>query len=150
MRVRAAENYAYGDHSVAIGYNNEALAANSFTAGQRIRLSNTANRSFAWGCSNSGVTPLPPINSADAFVIQTGTVGIRDVNPAALLEINGNSSLDDYLNLTSTTAASPGNILTVKNSGFIGVGQLLPIHPLHFGNGAYVSVTGNFMNASSR
>ncbi len=84
------------------------------------------------------------------MVIVSGNMGIRDISPNALLEINGNGSDDDYLNLTTTSAATVGNILTIKNNGFVGVNQSSPVYPLQFGNGAYVSATGNFINASSR
>ncbi len=139
-------NTASGDHSmVPGGANNIADGAYSLAAGRNMNIS--GNHSFLWGYSAS---VIGAITATDAMIIYSGSMGIRDTSPAALLEINGNSSADDYLNLTSTSAAIAGNILTIKNNGFVGVNQSNPLYPLHFGNGAYVSAAGNFVNASSR
>lgn len=146
--IGGEEGYAFGDHSVVVGgLSNITLGAYSLTGGYQMRLSASASHDFVWGYSEPAI---PDITVTDAFIIYNKKMGIRDIAPAALLEINGNGSTDDYLNLTSTPAASHGDVLTVKNNGFIGVGQTSPTKPMQFGNGAYVSATGNFMNASSR
>ncbi len=139
-------NTASGDHAIIPGgQNNTAAGANSLAAGKYMNV--TGNHSFVWGYSNAAIAAIA---ASDAMIIYSGSMGIRDTTPAALLEINGNASGDDYLNLTSTPAAVVGNILTIKNSGFVGINQSAPIYPLQFGNGAYVSAAGNFINASSR
>jgi hypothetical protein len=139
-------NTAMGNYSlVPGGQGNLAAGDYSLAAGRFMNVS--GDHTFVWGYSN---IPIPSITTTDAMIIYSGSMGIRDTTPAALLEINGNGSTDDYLNLTSTDAASVGNILTIKNNGFIGVNQNAPVYPLQFGNGAYVDASGNFMPASSR
>lgn len=144
-------NQSSGDHAIIPGgKNNTAAGAYSLAAGQFMDIgqymTSNGSHSFVWGYAASAIAR---ITTSDAMIIYSGSMGIRDTTPAALLEINGNGSTDDYLNLTSTDAASVGNILTIKNNGFIGVKHSAPIYPLQFGNGAYVDATGNFMPASS-
>lgn len=138
-------NTVSGDHAIVPGgQNNIARGAYSLAAGNNMNIS--GNHSFIWGYSASAIGAIP---AADAMIIYSGSMGIRDTSPAALLEINGNSSTDDYLNLTSTSAAVVGNVLTIKNNGRIGVNQNAPSNLLEFGNGAYVSAAGNFIDGSS-
>ena len=153
MVIGGQSNTASGSDSVIIGGANNTAAGNfSFSAGKYMNLSSSASNTFLWGYSDFSISP---INTANAFIIYSGRVGIRDTNPAALLEINANASAnDDYLDLTSTAAATPGNVLIVKNTGAntanIGVGVANPVYPLQFGNGAYVDTNGNFVGVSSR
>ncbi len=136
-------NTASGDHAIVPGgENNTADGTYSFAAGRNMNVSGA--HSFVWGYSAGAIGAIA---ASDAMIIYSGSMGIRDITPAALLEINTNGSTDDYLNLTST---SVGNILKIKNNGFVGVNQSAPTNPLEFGNGAYVSAAGNFVNASSR
>ncbi|MCB9771053.1 MAG: hypothetical protein H6754_00655 [Candidatus Omnitrophica bacterium] len=133
--------------SIIGGAFNAINASTCTVAGQNMSVGFGAGNTFVWGHS---ATPIAPITTADTFNIYSGRMGIRDTTPAALLEINGNASTDDYLNLTSTTVAAAGNVLTIKNNGRIGVGQTNPSYPMHFSSGAYVDASGNFMPASSR
>ncbi len=140
-----ASNTASGNYAIIPGgSNNTAGGAYSLAAGKFMNVSGA--NTFVWGYSNAAI---PAITTANAMIIYSGSMGIRDTNPAALLEINGNGSSDDYLNLSSTQAAT-GNILTVKNNGKLGVGISNPSQPLEFSNGAYVASNGTFMPASSR
>ncbi len=139
-------NRAMGNYStVPGGQGNLAAGRYSLAAGRF--MNSTGDHSFVWGYSN---TPIAPITTSNAMIIYSGSMGIRDITPAALLEIGGNGATDDYLNLTTTSAATVGNILKIKNNGYVGVAQSSPIYPLQFGNGAYVDSSGNFMPASSR
>ncbi len=139
-------NTASGTNAIVPGgQSNTASGAYSLAAGKNMNVS--GNHSFVWGYSNAAIAA---ITASDAMIIYSGSMGIRDTTPAALLEINGNATADNYLNLTSTPNVYVGNVLTIKNSGFVGVNQSAPAYPLHFGNGAYVSAAGNFVNASSR
>lgn len=140
-------NTASGNYSIGVGGTNNIVAGNySLAAGRFMNV--TGDNTFVWGHANSSISPITTTN---AMIIYSGSVSIRDTWPSALLEINGNASTDDYLNLTSTSAATAGNILTIKSNGrLIGVGQTNPAYPLHFSNGAYVDTSGNFMPASSR
>ena len=139
-------NTASGDHAIVPGgQSNTADGSYSLAAGRNMNVSGA--HSFVWGYSAGAIGAIA---ASDAMIIYSGSMGIRDITPAALLEINTNGSTDDYLNLTSTSAAVVGNILKIKNNGFVGVNQSAPTNPLEFGNGAYVSAAGNFVNASSR
>lgn len=152
----ASGNYSTvlgGDSNTASGTNaiipggqsNSTMTSYSLSAGRNMNLTSNGS-SFLWGYSTNAMSSA----SSYSMILYSTSMGIRDTNPAALLEINGNSSTDDYLNLTSTSAANVGNVLTIKNNGFVGVKQIAPANPLEFGNGAYVSAAGNFINASSR
>ncbi len=143
-------NTAIGDYSVVPGgQGNRASGNNSLAAGRFMNV--TGNHTFVWGHANALIAP---ITKPDAMIIYSGSMGIRDTTPAALLEINSNATTDDYLNLTSTSAATAGNILKIRGdppyAGLIGVNHSAPVYPLQFGNGAYVDTSGNFMPASSR
>lgn len=154
--IGGSANTASGNYAIVPGgANNTASGAYSLAAGRFMTI--TGARSFVWGYAASAITPIV---TPDAMIIYSGSMGIRDTNPAALLEINGNGSTDDYLNLTSTqNAPTPGDRLTIKKTvlypdcigvnGCIGVDNTDPHYPLHFGNGAFVTASG-FMPASSR
>jgi hypothetical protein len=112
-----------------------------------------ASKTFRWGYS---ANPTSAVNKPDSFLIHSGKIGIRDINPAALLEINANASTtDNYLALTSNplVATVPGDKLIIKNNGngtaSIGVGVTNPTRPLEFSNGAYVDIAGNFSGPPS-
>jgi len=130
------------------GGNNTTAADYSLVAGRQMNLAATANNSFVWG--NSSVALGTPIAAPNTFLIYSGNMGIRDITPAAKLELNGNGSTEDYLAVTSSTTSAPGDIFIIKSNGRLGAGQVNPQYPLEFGNGAYVTATGNFVNASSR
>ncbi len=140
-------NTASADHSTVIGGGwNRPSGYYSLAAGKGMAIS--GNHSFVWGYENS--IPLN-LTSSDALIIYSGSMGIRDISPAALLEINANGSvIEDYLNLTSSSAAIPGDIFKINPQGYIGIHQPNPTHLLEFGNGAYVSNTGNFVDSSNR
>ena len=129
------------------GANNTNAGGYTLAAGRYMNLSSTGDLTFLWGYSASAISA---INTANTFLIYSGRMGIRDLAPSAALEINGNNSTDDFLNLTSTAVATSGDRLTIKNNGRIGINQTNPQYILHFGNGAYVDSAGNFMPASSR
>jgi hypothetical protein len=144
-----AGNVAAGNYSfVPGGESNTANADYSLAAGKNMITVTgpAARRTFVWGYSNIATS----IATSDAMIIASGRMGIRDVGPAATLEIYDNNTVDDFINLTSTTVATPGDIFTIKSSGRVGVKNTSPLYPMHFGNGAYVATTGNFVDASSR
>lgn len=128
------------------GRNNTASGPYSLSAGRYMNISGTG--SFLWGYLSASSAP---VTANYAMMIYNGSMGIRDTNPAAKLEINRNGNEDnDYLQLTSNPAATAGDILKINSLGQIGVKRTTPGFLLEFGNGAYVSNTGNFVNASSR
>lgn len=141
--VSGANSYIPG------GVGNSVSGSYSIAAGQNIQLGNTSNRTFVWGNFPTATTIN---NSSDAFIIATGRMGIRTTNPSAMLEIASNNSGDAYLNITSNTSLTPGNILTIANNRNIGVGlaNANPNYILDFSSiGAWVDDTG-FHPASSR
>lgn len=142
-------NIISGANSSIPGGSGNSVSGNySLAAGKNVLLSTTSNRTFAWGNFASPTT----ITASDAFIIATGNVGIRTTNPSAMLEIAGNGSGDAYLNLTTNSSATPGNILTIANNRNIGVGlaNANPTYILDFSSiGAWVDDTG-FHPASSR
>ena len=145
-------NTASGDFSVIIGGEaNGTSAQYSFVGGKNMKLSATANHTFLWG---HAAAPITPVTTADAFIIYSGKVGIRDTDPGAILEINAGGGATDYLHLKNTGSACQmghdGTIMVVKNNGFVGVGVANPAYPLQFWNGAYLTAGGVFTNASSR
>lgn len=147
-------NIIIGQNSIVIGgEENSVTGANSLAAGKSMSIS--GNHSFLWGYSSSALAS--PLTASDAFIIYSGSMGIRDISPGAKLEINGNSTTDDYLAVTSTTASPPGNIFIIKSgSNRVGVNNNNPLYPMQFGtnttngNGANVDAAGNFNSTSTR
>ena len=143
MIIGGSDNIAAGDYSWANGKNMQISAA--------------ADRTFAWGYSDTVVSITQP----DSFVIAPGTlsastlnpkVSIRSIWPTATLEINSNTSTDDYINIKRS---SSGDIFIVKNNGYIGVNKATPTdltYAMQFGNAnnAYLSSGGVWTNGSSR
>lgn len=94
------------------GVANYAYSNYSFAAGQNMQLTDTANNTFIWGHSG---TPVP-VNTADAFIIYSGNVGIGTTLPQEKLHVNGVAKVETMLNLTPQTnepaicdAANPDN-----------------------------------------
>ncbi|MCC6758955.1 MAG: tail fiber domain-containing protein [Candidatus Omnitrophica bacterium] len=140
-------NSAKGINATILGgANNNAWGKYSIAAGRYMNLGLLSDYNFMWGYSNSSISA---VTSSNIFLIYSGKMGIRDTDPNALLEINGNGSSDDYFALTNSTG-TPGDRFIIKNNGYVGVNASAPAYPLQFGNGAYVDATGNFMPASSR
>lgn len=146
--VGGQNNIATGLNAVILGGRDNIVAGDySLAMGRNMNLGANADRTFIFGYS---ATPISAIQTADAFLIYSGKVGVRDTTPTALLEINGQGSTDDYLAITSAAAATPGDAFIIKNNGYVGVGVPNPTYPMQFANGAYVATDGKFMPASSR
>lgn len=112
-----------------------------------------ADRSFLWGSHNTGITPT--IKTDDAFMIYSGKMGIRDINPAAVLEINTNGVVNDYLGIGSVANGDKFYIkydATPTIKAKLGVGTSNPANSWDFANasGAYLSTGGTWFNGSSR
>ena len=143
-KSNVAHGYAAG---TLVGDANVTNGDYSLVGGHYMQLGVNADNSFLWGHAASIISP---IETPDAFIIYSGKVGIHEEPPSALLEIsNSGAATDDYLAVTSNPL-TPGDVLIVKNSGLIGVGQADPLYPLHFGNGAYLSLAGIWVDGSSR
>ncbi len=157
-------NAASGDYSTIMGgANNMAAGDYSWADGKNMQLTAVADRTFVWGYSD---TPIS-VTTADAFIIAPGTisgqpwnpkVGIRDVSPSGVMEINANGTTDDYINVTTPNHSS-GGIFIVKNNGYIGIARPTPSDNTYAmqigtigsnGNGAYLTAGGVWTNASSR
>ena len=149
-------NTASGDYSMIMGGTDNIAAGDySWAGGKNMQLSNYADNTFAWGYSETPVS----ITTPNAFIIAPGTisgnpwnpkVGIRDITPTGALEINANSSTDNYLALGKSAS---GDIFIVKNNGYIGVGKITPsvgTHAMQFANNAHVTAGGVWTNSSSR
>lgn len=151
-------NTASGLSSIILGGTDNLAAGDySWANGRNIRINATADRTFAWGYSD---TPVD-IDFSDAFIIAPGTiagypwhpkVGIRDINPVGVLEINANAATDDYITIKRNTA---GDTFIIKNNGYVGVNKATPTvatHAMQFGNAnnAYLSGGGVWTNGSSR
>jgi len=156
-------NTASGAYSMILGGSNNLTAGNySWAEGKNMRLSSSAVNTFAWGYSETAVT----ISAANAFIIAPGIgpvptvgpwnpkVGIRDTTPAAVLEVNGNNTADDYINIKNTVSA---DVFVIKSNGYIGINKSIPFPnnstvAMQFGNAnnAYLSNGGVWTNASAR
>ncbi len=151
-------NTASGLNSIIVGgTDNTAAGDYSWANGKNMKIDAAADRTFAWGYSDTAVN----ISSSDAFIIASGTiagnpwnpkVGIRDNNPVGVLEINANGTTDDYVNISRWAS---GDQFIIKNNGYIGVVKPTPTvatHAMQFGNAnnAYLSSGGVWTNGSSR
>jgi len=153
-----SRNIASGTYSVvAGGASNTAAGDYSFAAGRYMNLSNAADRTFVWGYSDTAIS----ITTPDAFIIPPGMgsggsvwnpkLSIGELNPTAVLNITETSG--DYLAITSTSVATPGNIFIVKANNNVGIGKSNPAYPLEFGpqaNGAYLTAGGVWTSTCSR
>lgn len=156
-------NAASGDYAMILGgTNNIAPGDYSWAGGKNMQLTATADRTFAWGYSDTPVS----ISAVDAFIIAAGTtsgptwnpnVGIRDINPTGVVEINANSTTDDYINIKRNVS---GDVFIVKNNGYIGINRAVPSISTYAmqvgtlgstsGNGAYLDSGGHWMSTCSR
>lgn len=155
-------NAASGDYSTIMGgANNTAAGDYSWVEGKYMQLTTTADRTFVWGYSDTPVS----ITTPDAFIIAPGTiegsawnpkVGIRDINPVGVVEINANSTADDYINIKRVAS---GDVFIVKNNGYVGIGRSTPFDNTYAmqigtdgtnGNGAFLTSGGVWTNGSSR
>ncbi len=158
-----SNNTASGNYSVIAGGDHNSVAGDySWVGGRYMNLSAAADRTFVWGYSDTTVN----ITAADAFILAPGANGgspvnprlsIGETNPSAILSIAlPAASLSDFLAITSTNAATAGNIFIVKNNGYVGIAKYNPGYPLQIGtgvtngNGAYLTVGGVWTNTSSR
>lgn len=120
-------------------------------AGANMQISGGA-RSFLWGYSGS-----PNVSSTipDRFIIHGSKVGFRDITPAATLEINATAlgAFTKILAVTSTQAATSGDVFVINSSNQIGVGQPSPAagNAMEFGNanGAKLTTGGVWQDAAS-
>jgi hypothetical protein len=142
-----------GNDAVASGTNNINAADYSWVGGNFMNLSSTAARSFVWGYAAASTSITQP----DSFIITSGKVYLGSTSPTAILNITTTNTAD-YLALTSTSAASAGDILIIKGNngstnGYIGIGKNNPQYPLEFGaqaGNAYLTVGGVWTTPSSR
>jgi len=104
---------ASGNYSTAMGYGTTVAGDYSLAAGKYMQLSSSADRSFAFGYSDSAVS----IDTPDAFIIYSDNVGIGDTSPSAKLTA---SSTTEHLRLiydevnnqfASFTVASDGDMV---------------------------------------
>lgn len=153
-------NQANGNYSVVAGGNYVINNGDySWAGGQFLTLTANADRTFAWGHGTSSGSPIT-IDTADAFIVASGSVGIRDNNPGANVEINRNGAImDDYLAISTGdycddfgcySGVPSGNVFVIKANGNVGFGEPNPSYPLHFASGAYLSAGGVFTDVSSR
>lgn len=90
------------------GSENQADGDSSLAGGRNMKLSASADRTFVWGYSAVPVT----INTAGAFLIYSGNVGVNTITPTERLHINGNmlvSTGNVILNNPPAIAAPVGN-----------------------------------------
>ncbi len=114
-------NSIQGAYSIIPGGSNNTVSGDYSLAAGRF-MNTSGNHSFVWGYSNAAIAP---ITANDAMIIYSGSMGIRDTTPAAVLEINRDNNSDDtYLNLTSTSVASPGNVFKINPDGRVGLTNL--------------------------
>lgn len=139
------------------GTDNTAAGDYSWANGKNINITSSADRTFAWGYSDTSVN----ISPSDAFIIAPGTiggnpwnpkVGIRDIDPVGVVEINAAGTADDYISISRSAS---GDTLVIKNNSYIGVNKPTPTvgtHAMQFGNAnnAYLSGGGVWTNGSSR
>lgn len=134
------KNSNYSNYSVIAGGDNNSINGGpySFVAGRHMSISGSASRIFMWGYSS--ISMLSAVN--DTFIISSGIdslnpinpkFGLNSTNPSAVFNISSNGS-QDYLAITSTAAATAGNIFVIKANGFVGIGNSNPSYPLQIGN----------------
>ncbi len=108
-----------GINSVVSGQNNQTTADYSWVGGKGLTLTNTADRTFAWGYTDGVYT----ISQPDSFLIfptvpagpGAGQVGIGTVSPTARLEVRGDIKLGDNGNLYAV--GGPDNLRMI--AGFV-------------------------------
>jgi hypothetical protein len=158
----------HGDYSTSMnGYYNSVSGDYSWVEGDYIDLTNTADRTFVWSHANrfNGGPPRVSITNSDAFIIASNLitslgpttpwnpkVGIRDINPVGVVEINANATTDNYINISRWAS---GDQFIIKNNGYIGVVKPTPTvstYAMQLGNAnnAYLSGGGVWTNGSSR
>lgn len=107
-------NIASGDFAVVPGggpnsgfwaNTNIAGGDHSWAGGSGMYLGANADNTFIWG-HHSGIAP-PTINTADAFIIASGKVGIGVIDPQAELHVGGIGGGTIKATLTTPVAGSP-------------------------------------------
>ncbi|MCB9771052.1 MAG: tail fiber domain-containing protein [Candidatus Omnitrophica bacterium] len=151
-------NTASGDYSMILGgTDNIAAGEYSWAGGKNMQLTSAADNTFVWGYSDTPVS----ISTPNAFIIASGTissnpwnpkVGVRDLTPAGVLEINAIGTTDDYINIKRTAS---GDVFLIKNNGYIGVNKPTPTvstYAMQFGNAnnAYLTGGGVWTSTSSK
>ncbi len=104
------DNIASGEGSIVPGgEGNQANGDYSFASGHNMRLSDKAKHTFLWGVSSA---PITPIDTSDAFIIYSGSVGINVFDPSATLDVGGNikANLKDIAGTTPLLGDSYGEI----------------------------------------
>ncbi len=103
-----SHNYVFGENTRVSGFRGYAFGENvdnagdySLTTGRNMQLSSSADRTFVWGYSDSPVV----IDTADAFIVYSGNVGIGTVNPDEKLVLAGEDADIDLI-VSSETAMS--------------------------------------------
>lgn len=158
-------NTASGLSSAIIGgTDNTAAGDYSWANGKNMQLSAAAARTFVWGYSD---TPVP-ITAPDAFIIASGTiagnpwnpkVGIRDIDPRGILEINANGTADDYITIKKENDVIFLVKKNINNATYIGINRPTPSDASYVmqvgtnatnGNGAYLRGNGQWSIPSSR
>jgi hypothetical protein len=152
-----------GNPSMIMGGSNNIIGGEfSWAEGKYMNMIASADRTFVWGYSDTPFT----ISDSDAFIIAPGTltgvgswnpkVGIRDISPTGVLEINANGTSDDFMSIKNSAA---GDIFIIKINGYIGIGRPTPFDNTYAmqvgtngtnGNGAFLTGDGQWNNASSR
>ena len=110
--------------------------------------------------------------SSQFLIRASGGVGIGTNSPSQQLDVNGSIALSGthlvYNSAAGVIDWGPGNSLffrtlstqgnidiftermAIAADGKVGIGQSIPLHPLHMGSGAFCSAAGVWTNASSR
>lgn len=163
-------NTTTGSYSTILGGIDNKAFLYSWINGRNMQSSNTAARTFVWGYSETPVS----ITTADAFIIASGTilgipwnpkVGIRDIDPKGVLEINANGTTsDEFIYIKKT--GSPNILLNIRLNNsvpikktYIGINRLNYSSTTHVmqigtdssnGNGAFLTEGGSWSFPSSR
>lgn len=112
-------NYVFGDHATASGRHHWSQGTYSWAGGDYTR--NSGARTFVWGHTTWWSMSLPTVSQNDAFVIQTGNMGIGTTAPAQKLHVNGNVRIDNG-NLTIVNAPTvAGPDMKIDANGVVGL-----------------------------
>ncbi len=107
----------------------------------------------AWGPSVAN--PVLQLNrgagnvasGADVFFLEQGSLASEN-NMYFLIDADNNSTTDRFVFATDSELSTATELMTIRQSGFVGMGVANPANPLQMASGARVTAAGVWTNAS--
>lgn len=111
--------------SIPGGFSNRALDENSWVGGENMEAAN--QNQFLWGHHDSA---QQTINKPNSFIIYSGKVGIRTLEPQEKLHVNGHTHVSNNLYLTGLNDNNTLNPLKINDTnGLFSVADLAEVFP---------------------